>query len=59
MSAFPNSSQIVHNGYIDDSYDPIILDTYDIEFPEFKNGSQLEIIDTSGSGSESYDSLAD
>jgi small GTP-binding protein len=59
MSAFPNWSQIVHNGYIDKNYDPTILDTYDIEFPEFKNGSQLEIIDTSGSGPESYDSLAD
>jgi GTPase SAR1 family protein len=59
MSAFPNWSQIVHKGYIDDNYDPTILDTYDIEFPEFKNGSQLEIIDTSGSGPESYDSLAD
>jgi GTPase SAR1 family protein len=59
MSALPNWSQIVHNEYIDDDYDPTILDTYGIEFPEFKNGSQLEIIDTSGSGPESYDSLAD
>jgi GTPase SAR1 family protein len=32
------------------------LDTHNIEF---KNGSQLEIIDTSGSGQESYDCLAD
>jgi small GTP-binding protein len=59
MSAFPNWPQIVHNEYVDDNYDPTILDTYDIEFPEFQNGSQLEIIDTSGSGSESYDLLAD
>jgi GTPase SAR1 family protein len=59
MSAFPNWPQIVHNEYVGDSYDPTILDTYDIEFPEFQNGSQLEIIDTSGSGPESYDLLAD
>lgn len=56
MSTFSNWSQIVHNDYISGNYDPTILDTYNIEF---KNGPQLEIIDTSGSGQESYDCLAD
>jgi GTPase SAR1 family protein len=59
MSAFPNWPQIARNEYVDDDYDPTILDIYNIEFPESKNGSQLEIIDTSGSGQESYDCLAD
>jgi small GTP-binding protein len=55
MCTFPNWSQIVHNEYADGNYDPTILDTYNVEFPEF----QLEIIDTSGSGQEPYDCLAD
>jgi Ras family len=59
MSTFPNWSQIVYNDYVHGNYDPTILDTYNIEFPEFENGSQLEIIDTSGSGQEPYDCLAD
>jgi GTPase SAR1 family protein len=56
MSTFPNQSQIVYNRYANDDYDPTILDTHNIKF---ENGFQLEIIDTSGSGGESYDCLAD
>ena len=55
MSTFFNWSQIVYNRYVDDDYDPTILDTYNI----VKDGFQLEIIDTSGSGPESYNCLAD
>ena len=55
MSTFFNWSQIVYNRYVDDDYDPTILDTYDIGSPEFR----LEIVDTSGSGQEPYDCLAD
>src|SRR5271163_2640691 len=59
MSTFPNWPQIVYNDYVHGNYDLTILDTHNIEFPEFKNGCQLEIIDTSGSGQEPYDCLAD
>jgi hypothetical protein len=55
MSTFPNWSQIVYNDYVNNNYNPTISDTYNI----VKNGFQLEIIDTSGSGQESYDCLAD
>src|SRR5271168_845010 len=55
MSTSSNWSQIVYNRYVNDDYDPTISDTYNI----VKNGFRLEIIDTSGSGQESYDCLAD
>lgn len=55
----PNWAQIVHDEYADDQYDPTIEDIYNINLSDFSHGSQLEIIDTSGSGQEEYESLVD
>jgi GTPase SAR1 family protein len=55
----PNGPQIVHNTYLDDQYDPTIEDIHSIPLPDVGYGSQLELIDTSGSGQETYEILTD